>query len=230
VRGILRWSRSCQTSGSRIAAPGLRSDSYLQMNARRLEHLAALRLPLFDRKVLQVGAGIGDLAPFFTSRGCKVIATDGRHENLDVLQSLYPDLEAFHLDLDEPDMSFRERFDIVFCYGTLYHLARPADAIAFMADRCDGMLLVETCVAFGTKPLLRHVSERSEPDQALGALAHGLRGAGCRTTYSNNLSSSTCRRSNRRIRSFRPTGPLNPRGRLRERYSSLQDESSTILS
>jgi len=83
---------------------------------------------------------------------------------------LHPDLEAFQLDLDEPDTAFGERFDIVFCYGTLYHLARPAEAIAYMADRCDEMMLLETCVSFAAEPLLRHVSERSEPDQAMAGI------------------------------------------------------------
>jgi methyltransferase family protein len=146
------------------------SEQYRQINARRLEHLAALHLPLFDRTVLQVGAGIGDLAGFFVDRGCTVTLTEGRHENLDVLRALYPDLAAFRLDLDLPDAVFAERFDVVHCYGTLYHLARPAEAIAYMAERCEEMLLVETCVSVGTEPLLAHVTEASEPDQALGGI------------------------------------------------------------
>jgi hypothetical protein len=146
------------------------SESYREINARRLEHLAALRLPLSNSTVLQVGAGIGDLAPFFTARGCTVTLTEGRLENLEVLRRLHPGLEAFQLDLDQPDSSFAARFDVVFCYGTLYHLARPAEAIEYMAERCNAMLLVETCVSFGVEPRMHQVTERAEPDQAL----HGV--------------------------------------------------------
>jgi hypothetical protein len=143
------------------------SDSYAQINARRLEHLAALQLPLFNRTVLQVGAGIGDLAQFFVDRGCAVTLTEGRTENLDVLRQLHPDLAAFYLDLDNPDSAFRDRFDVVFCYGTLYHLARPAQAIEYMAARCVEMLLLETCVSLGNEPQMHQVTEQPEADQAL---------------------------------------------------------------
>jgi hypothetical protein len=151
------------------------SDTYLRINARRLEHLAALGLPLHDRRVLEVGAGIGDLAGFFTDRGCAVTLTEGRLENLELLRQLHPDLDARHLDLDEPDPEFTERFEVVFCYGTLYHLARPAEAIAYMADRCEELLLVETCVALGDEQTVTPVDESPEPDQA-------LRGVGSRPT------------------------------------------------
>jgi SAM-dependent methyltransferase len=120
--------------------------------------------------VLEVGSGIGDLSRFFIDRDCKVTLTDGRPENLEVLRGLYPDVEAFWLDLDEADTVLARRFDVVFCYGTLYHLARPAEAIAYMAERCDGMLLLETCVSFGREPGLRHVTEESETDQALAGI------------------------------------------------------------
>ncbi len=147
-----------------------RAESYVQINGRRLEHLAALRLPLFGCSVLQVGAGIGDLAAFFTHRGCTGTLTDGRRENLDVLRSFHPNVTTFHLDLDQPDATLRERYDVVFCYGTLYHLAHPAQAIEYMAERCSGMLLLETCVSFGRGRVLRQVSENSAPDQALAGI------------------------------------------------------------
>ena len=46
----------------------------LRMNARRLEHLAGLGLPIAGRDVLEVGAGIGDLTSAFLDRGCQVTA------------------------------------------------------------------------------------------------------------------------------------------------------------
>jgi len=140
------------------------------MNARRLEHLAALGLPLFDRTVLQVGAGIGDHAQFFLDRGCTVTLTEGRRENVDVLRRLHPHLPAFELDLDHPDPAFAERFDVVFCYGTLYHLARPAEAIVYLADRCNEMFLLETCVSLGKELGLPQVAEPPHGDQALGGV------------------------------------------------------------
>ena len=57
-----------------------RNFQYLRMNARRLEHLASLGLPIAGREVLEVGAGIGDLTSFFLDRGCSVTAIEPRPE------------------------------------------------------------------------------------------------------------------------------------------------------
>ena len=53
------------------------STPYLSHNARRLEHLASLNLPIHGSSVLEVGAGIGDHTTFYTDRGCAVVATEG---------------------------------------------------------------------------------------------------------------------------------------------------------
>ncbi len=42
------------------------TDDYRRHNSRRLEHLATLGLDLAGRKVLEVGAGIGDHTSFFS--------------------------------------------------------------------------------------------------------------------------------------------------------------------
>ena len=149
---------------------------YLRHNQRRLEHLASLGLPLSGRTVLEVGAGIGDHTSFFLDRGCTVITTEGREENLVLLRQRYPELSARVLDLDDPDPEFTDTAEVVYCYGTIYHLARPAKAIAYMADRATELMLVETCVSPGDDESVNLVVEDGEnPSQA-------LRGQGCRPT------------------------------------------------
>ena len=44
------------------------SHHYMRHNARRLEHLASLQIPVDGRTVLEVGAGIGDLSHFYLDR------------------------------------------------------------------------------------------------------------------------------------------------------------------
>lgn len=66
------------------------SDYYLRINQRRLEHLATLPLPLAERSVLEVGAGIGDHTSFFIDRGCTVTITDAREENLAIVGRRLP--------------------------------------------------------------------------------------------------------------------------------------------
>jgi hypothetical protein len=80
------------------------------------------------------------------------------------------------LDLDDPDPAFVQPAEVVYCYGTLYHLRRPAEALAYLAERCDSLLLLETCVAFGEDERLEFVKEwRGNP-------SHSVSGTGCRPT------------------------------------------------
>ena len=149
---------------------------YLRHNQRRQEHLASLGLALSNRTVLEVGAGIGDHTSFFLDRGCVVVATEGRVENLSILRQRYPDLPSAILDLDNPDPGFEVTAEIVYCYGTLYHLSRPAEAIEYLAKRATDIMLVETCVSPGDDERLNLVEEDADrPSQA-------LRGRGCRPT------------------------------------------------
>lgn len=76
------------------------SDHYLRHNARRLEHLASLRIPVAGMTVLEVGAGIGDHSHYYIDRGCSITITEARAENLDYLKRRYPDVHVRFLDMD----------------------------------------------------------------------------------------------------------------------------------
>jgi SAM-dependent methyltransferase len=148
----------------------------LRLNQRRQEHLVSLGLPIAGKSVLEVGAGIGAHTHFFRDRGCQMTVTEGRPENLRFLRGRYPGLDIRQLDLDNPAQSFKKQFDLVYCYGVLYHLQRPAEAIAFMAANCSGQLLLETCVSFGTEEAVNLCPEpKGHPSQAVS-------GQGCRPT------------------------------------------------
>jgi SAM-dependent methyltransferase len=149
---------------------------YLRHNHRRLEHLASLALHIRETKVLEVGAGIGDHTSFFLDRQCEVTCIEGRSENLRALRERYPNIRCIQMDIDAPESSFVDEFDIVYCYGVLYHLRNPANAIAYMAKRCRGMLLLETRVSYGEGELLNPTGEdRENPSFAVS-------GQGCRPT------------------------------------------------
>lgn len=149
---------------------------YLRHNQRRQEHLATLGLPLAGRTVIEVGAGIGDHTEFFLDRDCSVLTSDGRPENVAILRKRFPHIAVRLLDLDDPDPAFQDVVEVVYCYGTLYHLSRPEQALSFLAERCSALLLLETCVSFGEDERLEGVDEAVEhPSQA-------LHGRGCRPT------------------------------------------------
>jgi len=174
---IFEWlDQSTTRPGSKDPLTHFHSDRYLRYNQRVQEHLAALQLDIAGSNVLEVGAGIGDHTTFFLDRRCRVVTTDARQDNLDLLKERYPKLEVSYLDLDSPDPAFNDTFEIVYCYGVLYHLSKPAEAIAFLAKHCSGLLLLQSCVSLGDDASINPCPEPSDdPSQAVS-------GIGCRPT------------------------------------------------
>lgn len=147
------------------------TDGAADINRARLEHLASLGLPLDGRRVLEVGAGVGHLTRFFVERGCYVTATEGRPENLAELRRRLSDVDAAVADVEE-SLEHLGRFDVVFCYGLLYHLESPLRALRNMSGVCDDLLLIETMVCDSRLPLLTLDDETTSVNQALCGLAH----------------------------------------------------------
>jgi SAM-dependent methyltransferase len=160
---------------------------YQRHNHRRQEHLASLRLDLIGKSVLEIGAGVGDHTFFFLDRDCSVVSLEARRENCllfaetmrAVLAAGYGKASRSKLvqgDVESLNGAIHESFDIVYCYGLLYHLEDPAAALSAMAAHCLDLLLLESCVSFGDHEAVNKISEpRSDPTQS-------FRGGGCRPT------------------------------------------------
>src|SRR3990172_5444611 len=136
------------------------SDFYLTHNAKRLEHLESLNLPLDNLSVLEVGAGIGDHTDFFIKRNCSILTTEVRNENLEILKKL--PVRVMKLNLENIPKTFDEKFDVVYAYGILYHLNNPQEVLSFFSSVCLKFLLLETCVSFGNELSINLCSEPSE--------------------------------------------------------------------
>ncbi len=153
-----------------------RSNHYLRHNSRRLEHLASLGIPVANMTVLEVGAGIGDLSSYYLDRGCKLTITEVRSKNIKYLRARYPDQDVQYLDIENPVEIDNSPFDIVHCYGLLYHLSDPEQALKFLAKNTRRILFLETCVSYGeSKEINLTVENQHSPTQAYS-------GMGCRPT------------------------------------------------
>jgi len=141
------------------------------INEARMDHLATLGLAIEGRSVLDVGCGVGHLAQFFVRRGCRVTCVDARLENIEKLRSLYPGLEAHVANVEADRLAAFGRFDIVFCYGLLYHLEDPVGGLRNLAEACGDLVLLETVVSDCAVPISRLVDEpRMTANQAMGGL------------------------------------------------------------
>jgi cyclopropane fatty-acyl-phospholipid synthase-like methyltransferase len=154
------------------------SDSYLRHNARRLEHLVSLRIPVSGKSVLEVGAGIGDHSHFYIDRGCNITITEARLSNLLYLKRRYPNCDVQFLNMEHPSQINGSPFDIVHCYGLLYHLNNPAQALEYLSKNTKSLLFLETCVSLGENGGRNLVHEsQNNPTQSVS-------GNGCRPTRS----------------------------------------------
>ena len=147
------------------------------INRARLEFLERLDLPVLNKRVLDAGCGVGHHTRFYTERGCHVVGVDGRPENIQAMKRLYPSVEGIVGDLQEMEFAGLGTFDVVHCFGLLYHLESPVAALRRLAGVCREFLLIETMVTDAPKPVMVLVDESSTPNQALGGL-------GCRPSPS----------------------------------------------
>lgn len=160
------------------SGPGLANFSsapYQGHNRARLEHLASLGLPLANRRVLELGSGPGDHTGFYVQRDCTIVSVDGRQECLDLLKQRYPSVQTVLCDLNTPaPLMELGAFDVIHCYGLLYHLENPVRLLECMEAVCSGVAIVETCV------LSDEVQGVEFVEETLGDYTQSCTGRGCR--------------------------------------------------
>ena len=144
---------------------------YREITDARLEHLATLGLPVEGRSVIDVGSGIGRLSEFFAVRGCDVLCVDGREDNIAQLRTHYPERRAAVVDVETDELVAHGSFDVVFCYGLLYHLSDPLAFLGRAATICRELMIVETCITDSEERVLFLVDDPDDPTMSLSRVA-----------------------------------------------------------
>ncbi len=150
----------------------------LSINHARLEHLESLGLDLVGKTVLEVGAGIGLHSNYFINKGCTLTISDGNPDNVDEIKKRHPNVDALVFDLNKNSIPIGlKEFDVIYCYGVLYHLQDPRVCLETLAKLCKGIILLETCCSLGGFPEVCLIKDFSGNNQAVS-------GVGCRPTRS----------------------------------------------
>lgn len=148
---------------------------YDSLNAARgakvTEILSQLKGKIALQTAIDVGCGLGYFSALLQSLGLAVIGTDGRRENAEEAARRNPEV-AFHtFNAEDSALVGLGRFDLVFCFGLLYHLENPFLTIRHLHAMTNKLLLVESVVFPGSLPLMALVDEFATEDQGLNHIA-----------------------------------------------------------
>ena len=120
---------------------------------------------------LDAGCGLG----FFTKtlRDCAldVLGIDGRPVNTDEARRRYPELPFENRDVEDPSITDLGSFDLILCFGLLYHLENPLRSIRHLRSLTAKVLLLESMCVPSRESLALLREEPKQDDQSLTDLA-----------------------------------------------------------
>jgi cyclopropane fatty-acyl-phospholipid synthase-like methyltransferase len=123
------------------------SKDYQLHNIARLKHLDTLGLGLNDKTVIEFGAGIGDHTYFYLVKNCRVISTDARIELVNYIENRFGnETMLINIETDINKIQNLPKYDIIHCYGILYHISNPEEFLRSLKGK-GSLLLLETCVS-----------------------------------------------------------------------------------
>src|SRR5712664_2651602 len=120
---------------------------------------------------LDAGCGVGFFSKILQEAGLEVHAFDGRTENVEQARARFPGISFAQGDVENPEIRKLGEFDLVLCFGLLYHLENPFSAIRNLrAVTRKGLLLESMCLP-DHKPWMLLRKELSLEDQSLTDVA-----------------------------------------------------------
>jgi FkbM family methyltransferase len=112
---------------------------------------------------LDAGCGIGFFSETLRESGLQVHAFDGRAENVEEARKRFPQIPFEQGDIESSEIRRLGEFDLVLCFGLLYHLENPLRAIRHLRSLTGKVLLLESmCLPTDDLRFLL----REEPDSA----------------------------------------------------------------
>jgi FkbM family methyltransferase len=171
-------SEACQRADAHTSAISLTPfdrGHYLKLIQARGETIGrvvtALKPALGLANAIDAGCGVGFFAQILHDCGLYVRGFDGRMENVVEARKRFPRISFGQGNIQDPDIVRAGKFDLVLCFGLLYHLESPLPAIRHLRAMTGKGLLLESMCLPGNQPDLVLREEPAQGDQSLTELA-----------------------------------------------------------
>jgi SAM-dependent methyltransferase len=136
------------------------------------------------RTALDLGCGVGYFSSFLRDLGLQVTATDARADNIAEARSRFPGIDFHVADVEDASLADLGTFDLVLCFGLLYHLENPMRAIRNLRALTGRLLLLESMAVDEEQPFFLLLDEPDGEDQSLRAVScYPSEGAMIKMTY-----------------------------------------------
>jgi FkbM family methyltransferase len=141
---------------------------------------------------LDAGCGVGFFSEALAECGLEACGFDGRAENVVEASNRFPKIPFAQADIQDRSIVELGSFDLVLCFGVLYHLENPLLAIRNLRALTEKCLLVESMCLPEDRPSMLLRTEPRQEDQSLtdsafypseGSLVKMLYRAGFRAVY-----------------------------------------------
>ena len=120
---------------------------------------------------LDAACGVGFFSQTLAECGLNVCGFDGRAENIEEARKRFPGIPFERADAEDRGILQLGRFDVVLCFGLLYHLENPLLAIRNLRGLTEKCLLLESMCLPDEKASMLLRDEPRQDDQSLTELA-----------------------------------------------------------
>lgn len=120
---------------------------------------------------IDAGCGVGFFAKLLHQCGLAVAGFDGRAVNIAEARRRFPAIPFEVADIEDAGIPGIGQFDLVLCFGLLYHLENPLRAIRHLRALTGKCLLLESMCTPSSGPELLLCEEPRQDDQSLTELA-----------------------------------------------------------
>jgi SAM-dependent methyltransferase len=132
---------------------------------------AELKSVLGIKTALDAGCGVGFFAAILQECGLTVGAFDGRMGNVVEARKRFPGIPFERGDIESGEILALGKFDLILCFGLLYHLENPMLAIRHLRALAGKGLLLESMCIPGSSAGMMWREEPAAADQSLTDIA-----------------------------------------------------------